>query len=291
MFKETLLSDGKDFKKNKKIYKNRPSKYWLVFFKKFVLVKQRSPFNFWSLLFLIPLAILMLMLFGTLSDDYVPVLIISLFVTFIIFGIGSNCLTYPFVHITSFYHLAKFIIDIKGDVYRDLMSIRLNFGFIESNIHFMDPSKIGLKPSKTTKYKPYELERYKAQFQFKDGTVCNASLHQISLKVITTKRRTSGKMKTKRKYKHKFLYILLLKLKSNDYNIATIDHLNSTGASYSITHSEEDGFHYLKVKFKEKVEKIHQQLIPTKRRSNSNFTKMIEFLKDNNLVTPVKKIQ
>lgn len=288
MHRKALLLDSQRFKKTKKIYLKRPSEYWLLFFKNNVLTKQPKHFQIRYLLFLFPLSVLMLLIFNVIDFDYFPSLFISLFITFAIFGISGNFVKYPFVDTNSFNHLAKFIIDTKGDVHRNLMNIRLNFTPIQKDSNFINPTKIGLRAAKGVVYKPYELERYKAQFLLKNGTTCIVSLYQISLKIKTTKRRSSGKTKTKYKFKHKFLYVLSLKLNSNDYAIGSIDKLNKSYSKYTVIVYTEDGFHYVKIKQKEKAATIALELTHTGKNKNSYFTEMTEFLMERKIIKPIK---
>ena len=184
-------------------------------------------------------------------------------------------------------HLVKFIIDLKGDIFRDLMSLKLNVSPIEQSVNLLDPLKIGLKKKRGVRYKPYELERYRASFQLLDGSTCMTALYQISLRVSTTKRRSSGKVKTKFKYKHKFLYVLTLKLKESDYNLLSLTALNSLKNVYNIAVTSEDGYHLIKLKLKEKrITLTTKPKFSTKIKA-SNFTKMLDYLRENKIFEPI----
>lgn len=287
MLEKALKLDGKRIAKSQRFKAKRPSEYWLLFFKTYIFPASSS-FKFKSiyLVGLIPvLAIILLILVNADSDTFMPVVFVSFFISLFLFIILKSFERHAFVPVQAFQDLAKFIIAIKGDIYKSVVNMRLDYSTIETDKNLLDPYKIGLKKLKGVKYKPYSLERFNAQFLLKDGSICTTALHQISLRVITTKRRSSGKTKTKTKHKHKLFYTLSLKLKTSDYDIASNDNvLKSANNTYEIATRSQGEYHLIKVKYKEKTIVISPVLKSELKHKESIYTEMIQYLSDNKIM-------
>jgi hypothetical protein len=288
MFDKDLKLDGKLLKKQKTIRARRPSEYWLLFFKRYILVKQSKPFRLRYLLFGIPVLILIVYFLGIGNfdaDTLIPVFMVSVFVSFLANVLLSQFFDKnAFIDTHSYNELAKFIIDIKGDVYRNLINLRLNFDTLEHDKYELASSKIGLKNTTKTKYFAYQTERFNAGLMLKDGSLCNVALHQVSVKVKTTKRRSSGKVKTKYKFKHKLFYSLALKLKTSDYKCVSEDKLKFLQDVYNITMQKENDLVVIKVKHKEKLMDVSSSVSPINKRSTSVYTKMLSYLIDQQVI-------
>ncbi len=289
MFDKDLKIDGKLLKKQKSIRARRPSEYWLLFFKKYILVKRPAPFRLRYLLFAIPVLILIIFLVFDIVDvdpgDVVPIFVISIFVSvfaniFLSQAFDKN----SFIDVHTYNELAKFIIDIKGDIYRNLINLKLNFDVLEQNKYELSPSKIGLNNTGQTKYYAYQVERFNAGVMLKDGSLCNVALHQVSVKVKTTKRRSSGKLKTKYKFKHKLFYSLAIKLKLSDYKSISEDKLKFLQDVYTVTMQKDHNLVIIKVKHKEKLREVNTSVSTLNKRSTSVYTKMLSYLIDKQVI-------
>jgi len=302
MFKKALALDSKLFLKEKRIKAKRPSEYWLEFIKQHVLIEQKEGFSWALLLFVIPIIVLIFIIVAILGgngdgNDYgnwfIGLFVLSVF-TLVIVGVISTLRKRAFVNPNSFDHLAKFIIRIKGDTFKNLMGISLNLSPIEKEANLIPTQQLGLKETRQTKYAPYQLERYQANLRLKDDSFCSASLYQISLKTTTTKRRRSGKTKTKSKHKHKFYYILSLKLSEEKYQVADAKDVLKLEMPYEVTIRTENGFHIVKIKFKEKLLAFPNKITAQQKSKASVYTEMMDYLFDkklvkaqsNNLLTP-----
>lgn len=279
MFKKELLLDGKAFSKGKKISAKRPTEYWLDFLKQYVLT-YKTPTNYRSyLIFLIPVFCLGVMIFLHIDIDTIMiVMFFSVFITVIISIIMQGLKRQAVVPINAYHELAKFIISIKGDIYKNRFDMRINSGVIEEDTNLLDPVKIGIVRRARTKYKPFELERFKANFTLKDGTFCSVSLNQITMRVTTTKRRSSGKTKTKMKRKHKFFHLLTLKLNEADYKVFTPGTNITNTPDFDIVLHTENGFHFIKIKAKIKLTNVASKLSRSAMHSPSLYTNMIDYL-------------
>ncbi|WP_281986473.1 hypothetical protein [Aquimarina aggregata] len=283
MIRKALQLDGQRFRKTKQFKAKRPSEYWLLFFKKHVLLKERWKFKTFHLLALVP--VLLIFLFYTTTSDTETTIVVGFISTFITIAVltflaGSS--PKAFVPIDEFAELAKFIIYTKGDIYKNIINLRLNAGQIEDTANLLKPEDIGFKNGSGTTYKPYQLERFFTQFVFKEGSSCMVSLYQISLRVSSTKRRSSGKVKTKIKHKHKFFYQLILKLKESDYSISD----TFSTDTYDITVKNENGFNLVKVKCKEKVSQIASEVNSANKHGMSIYTKMLKYLVHEQVLVP-----
>jgi len=289
MIEKALLTDGKRFAKDKQIKAKRPSEYWLLFMKRYVFSYKQPWFKLYYLVFLIPiLVVISLLLFQVNSSSIFPLAFVSLMLTIIAFGILKLYSKQAFVPITAFQELARFIISVKGDVYRNLINLQLNTTHIESNLNVLDPRKLGLKPFKGVKYRPFETERFKANFTLNDGSICLVSLNQITLRVTTKKRRSSGKTKTKMKRKHKFFYQLALKLKTSDYQINTPNkgfEFSNINTDFDVSVKCHDDFCWVKVKSKEKILDVPSKLDKSSQHRDSIYTKMMQYLITNKVMT------
>lgn len=291
MLKKALTLESSKFKKTKFISAKRPSDYWLLFFKRNVLKKQPRPFRMRYLLFLIPIILLLVVIFQVAtgaSSVFVPGLIISLFASIFINIFAMTYDKNAYISTNSFNHLSKFIIAIKGDLYNNIIPLRLNFRTIEDKAFAINPSKLGLKNLKGVKYKAYQIERYTAHFKLKDNTQCINSLHQVSVQVATTKRRSSGKVKTKYKYKHKLFYTLVLRLKVNDYDCTSSQEIKTlkNNQDYNITVQTKADLHTIKIKHKSKLSEIDTKLNSKSKMEVSCFTEMLGFLIEKKVLTP-----
>nr|WP_321226163.1 hypothetical protein [uncultured Psychroserpens sp.] len=288
MFEKELLIDGKAFAKGQKISAKRPTEYWLAFIKRYVLSYKKPWFHKRYLLFTIPVVILIIMLLSDAdADDIMPIIFVSsIFCFFIVIFLTAKA-RQAIVPINAFHELAKFIISIKGDIYKNRFDMRLNSGVIEEDVNLLDPNKIGLAKRHRTVFKPFELERFKANIILKDGSICSLALNQITLRVTTTKRRSSGKTKTKMKRKHKFFHLLTLKLKDVDYQIFNQDNSIMANDRFEIILYTENGFHYVKVKAKVKVSDVPSKLKENTTHKPSLYTEMIQYLLDNKIMTKV----
>ncbi|MFS4491828.1 hypothetical protein [Maribacter sp. 2308TA10-17] len=295
MFEKALQLDSKLFSKEKRIRAKRPSEYWLVFLKKQALTQQKEGYSWAMLLFLIPILVFIFIIYSIFSDgsngntDYGN-WFLGLFVFFIFISVVVLFLhagrKRAFVAPNAFDHLAKFIVKIKGDTFKNLIGISLDLSPIENEANSMDLKLLGLKETRQTKFKPYQLERYQANLRLKDDSFCTASLYQISLKTTTTKRRSSGKTKTKSKHKHKFYYILSLKLKASDYQIIEPQEIIGHKGQYEVSHRKENGFLMVKIKFKEKLLALPTKITAKQKKKASIFTEMMEYLFKNKIVVP-----
>jgi len=288
MFDKDLKLDGKRLKKTKNIKARRPSEYWLLFFKKYIFIKRSPPFRLRYLLFAVPIIILLVVsiFFGSDDVDYfAPFIIASAIVSIIV-----NVFLAPFldrndfIDNRSFNYLAKFIIDIKGDVYRNNINLHLNLNTIECRKYKISPSKIGLRKKSGIRYSTYQLERYNAGLILKDGSLCNVALNQISIKVFTTKRSSSGKLKTKHKHKHKLFYTLSLKLKKDNYKLLDESKLGMLQQVYNISTQMENNLYIIKIKHKEKLSKISSSISENNQRETSIYTNMLNYLIDKQII-------
>ena len=289
MFKKTFLLDTQKFKKENYFDAKRPTEFWLLFLKKNILIKHKARVNKNHSFLLIPLTIVCYLLLHFFDDSFplggiVPVIFFSVFASVILRVILFFVIKSNFIDLPSFLHLAKFIINLKGDVYKNVMSLRINLKVIENKEHSINPNKLGLKKVRGVRYNPFELERYCAEIPFKDGSYCIISLHQICLKVTTTKRGSSGKTKTKSKYKHKLFYQLQLKLREEEYKIIN----TNTASKFELTISNKDGYYLLKMKHKEKLGIISKELSNRQEMKESIFTEMIQYLYTDGIVNPNK---
>ncbi len=293
MFEKALKLDGDKLKKTNQISAKRPSEYWLIFFKKIILIKQPIKFRLRYLFFLAPLGVLIFICFNLISDESYD--IESHFAAFmfsLVISIILNIIAHLFFDknyyrdIVSFNHLARFIISIKGDVFKNLIQICLNFEGIESNKHSIKAHEIGLKNISGKRYRAYGMERYRANLVFKDNTVCTTSLYQYTVKVTTTKRRASGKVKTKSKHKHKFLYMLSLKLATENYHIINENELKKYLDDYDISVFKESTFYFVKIKLKEKRSFTTTEIHSAVKQQESIFTRMLDFLNNKQIITP-----
>jgi len=288
MIKAALKLDGKRLHKTGVFKAKRPSEYWLLFFKEHLFRKESWSWKFkwYYLLALIPILLIVGLIY--LDVEIQSIIVTSFFsiiFTIVTIGVLKDIEKKVFLPIKDFCELAKFIIYIKGDVYRNLISIRINASKIEAKKNLLRPEDIGLKNANGTRYKPYQLERYFSQFSFNDGSACMVSLYQISLRVITNKRRSSGKYKIKMKHKHKFFYQLVLKLKASDYSISE----NFSNKDYEIALNKESGYHLVKIKFKKKASIIAKELDMKSKHSTSIYTKMLKHLIDKKILLPKTK--
>lgn len=288
MIKKALLMDGKQFAKNKQIRAKRPSEYWLLFLKHHVISVKESWFHFYYLVFLIPVIIFLFIIFTEIGLQYiVPIIIGSFVLSLSVFSYFNIYRNNAYVPVSAYNELAKFIISIKGDVYRNLIGLRINAGVIESKKNAIYPKRLGLKYINGVKYKPFEIERFKANFTLKDGSVCVVSMHQIVLRVITTKRRSSGKTKTKMKRKHKFFYQLTLKLKKSDYKIISPNallHLPGNDKLFEVVIKNDEDFCWVKIKTKKKLYKAESQMKYLSKIDDSIFTQMMKHLINNKII-------
>ncbi|WP_040281757.1 hypothetical protein [Psychroserpens damuponensis] len=286
MFENALLKDGQFFIKSKKINAKRPSEYWLLFLKRFVLSYKKPRFQTWMVMFFVPLLVFAVLFVLQIDSELTMVItIISVFLSFFIGLIWKFSTNIAFVPLEEFHDLARFIISIKGDIYKNMINLRLNTGVIEDKLNLLNPSDIGLQRASGVKYHPYQLERFKAVFHLKDATVCTISLHQITLRVTTTKRRSSGKTKTKMKRKHKYFHALTLKLDASQYEILNQERITNTiDGFYDIRVKTDAGFHYVKVKTKQKLTSISSEIKKHHVHKDSIFTEMMHYLESNSIV-------
>lgn len=292
MFEKELLIDGKAFSEGQKISAKRPTEYWLTFIKNYVLTYKKSGFHLRYLLFALPLVVgFILFLFGVDMEDIFPVLIGTFIVCVFVVLFLSFKAKQALVPINGYHELAKFIISIKGDIYKNRFDMRINSSVIEEKINLLDPNKLGLAKRARTVYKPFELERFKANFILKDSSVCCLALNQITLRVTTTKRRSSGKTKTKMKRKHKFFHLLTLKLKDADYNIFNAGPAIMITDRFEVVLHTENGFHYVKVKAKVKMSEVPSKLKERVTHKPSLYTEMIEYLLEHKIMTHTTAIK
>jgi len=283
MIKNALKLDSDQFAKTKMIKAKRPSEYWLLFFKKNILVNIPWTFKSYHAFAFIPVVLLVILLSIDLDDKSIilPFMIFSILFSVIAVTIAKKMSNKAFIPVNVYFDLAKFIVSIKGDVYKNLINIKLNSGPIEAPENLLNPSVLGLKNRTSVKYKPYQIERYFVQFTYKDGSSCVVSLNQISVRVTTTKRRSSGKIKSKMKHKHKFFHQLILKLKASDYTIA--DQV-ADKTNYDITVKNEGDYNLVKLKFKEKIAEITSEINYNKRKNESIYTSMVKQLLDEKVI-------
>lgn len=294
MINQLVKKDGIQFKKTRKISGKRPASFWLLFLKKYLLVKQPFRFDPFLLIFLIPVILIMAAIYfwaidnnQEFSDGFFTAAFISFFACFITYAIVSIKIKKNFIHSPTFHHLARFIIHIKGDVHKELISLRMDNSIIEAKENFVPLEKLGLKNASGLVYKPYEMERYALKFNLNDGSKGFASLHQITVRVRSTKRRSSGKTKTKVKFKHKFFYQLLLTLPKSKYKVMDQAMLTTKQKMYAVAISEDATYFYVKLKFKQKPPFVAKKIIDTVEDDASYFTKMLIYAKGHYLFTPL----
>lgn len=291
MIEEQLKRQNAVFAKTKIISGRFPAVFWLRFIKKNLLVKQPWKFNPASLIFLVPILIV---IFYTLSfdvdgDSFETLIIVLVFVTFFCFAIYGATFAMrsrAFVHSPTFHHLARFIVHLKGDVLKEVFHLSLDATPIENDKNEIDPATLGIIPRADTKYKPFQLLRYVLKFRLKDGSSGIASLHQISMRATSTRRRSSGKKKTKMKHKHKFFYQLMLTVPKELYHVISIDTLNEVTMKYSITIKETTTSNIVKIKHKEKIPLIVKKIVEEVEDDTSYYTAMMEYLFDEHIIVP-----
>lgn len=287
MFKKTLALDRKLFLKEKRIQAKRPSEYWLIFLKKQVLKKYTKSFNLGWFVLLIPVLLVFFAIQYGESEIWIFVLFFTFILSTILAQYINRSIKQSFVDPNTIDHLSKLIAKVKGDVFKNLISIKLNLSKIEKNTNVIKLEELGLKESSATKYAAYQLERYQASFRLKDDTFCSASLYQISIKRTTKKRgRVSGKTKIKIKHKHKFYYMFSLKLNAEQYQV----HSTRNGDSYSLSIKKENGFHFVKIKLKVKQMIIQPELSLAQKGKSSNFVNMIDYLIENKIILKTKNL-
>ena len=320
MFKKQILIDGKVFYKGHKLNAKRPTEYWLTFMKRFVLINKKPTIKYWltsierfvltnkkqikdflNLRFTKPIILLILLslilkIFNTFyAHIYVNIVIIILIVFFFKRIKKRLFPKQTFFPVEAFHDLAKFIISIKGDIHK--FNMRLNCAPIEEKNNRIDPNDIGLKqkPRKKrakhkpkVKYAPYQLERFKANFVFKDGSLCSVSLKQITVRVTSTKRRSSGKMKTKTKYKHKFFHVFTLKLNTKDYKVHNEGLKIMRTDRFDINVRTAHGFGYIEVIAKVKLSSVPSQLELVNEHKQSLYNEMVSYLLTNKVITTHK---
>ncbi len=292
MFKQALERDGKLFSKHKRFRAKRPSEYWLVFLKKHVLKKHREGFSWTRLVFFIPIIVIVLLVYAIVqtepdSPGWIFFMFFLTIFMFVVFGARLIHLQKrDYVDPNAFDHLAKFIIDVKGDALKNLIAVDLNIAGIEDKDHAMDLALLGLKEKRGLRYAAYQMERYTANIQFKDHSFCSASLYQMALKTTATKRRRSGKTKTKSKRKHKFYYILSLKLSTVAYDLMDTTSLQDFQRPYAISSRTENGYHIIKIKHKEKMLSVTNKITAKQKRKPAIFSEMLAFIFQKNVIVP-----
>lgn len=292
MSNEKLLTDGHTFSESRKISAKHPTEYWLSFIKKHIINYKTPKYYKHYFLLLIPIALVIVLNY---LDAEIETIII-LFIVSLVFCLIAGALMkisskYAFVPVNAYHDLARFIISIKGDIYKKRFAMRINLGSIESNINSVELSKLGLTKQSGVSCKPYQIERYKANFTLKDGSVCSLVLNQIYMRIASSKRRSSGKTKTKIKHKHKFFHLLTLKLKAADYDVlnASADIMNTN--RFDITLHTENGFHFIKVKAKVKMSHIPEKLKENTEHKPSLYTDMITYLLKHKIISKTKSNQ
>ena len=295
MFKKALELDGKLFRKRKRIRAKRSGDYWLVFLKKYVLKEHREGFSWTMLAFLIPFVFAGLAAFIIIqiAPDSPAVIFIPFFLIVISFVFLVARIIHmqkrDFVDPNAFDHLAKFIIQIKGDAFKNSIGLDINIAGIEDTDHAMDLKLLGLTEKRGLRYAAYQMQRYQANVRLKDDTFCTAILYQMVLKTTTTKRRNSGKTKTKSKRKHKFYYILSLKLSTANYQLMNPDKILAYKVPYEITSRTENGYHIVKIKLKEKMLSVSNKMTTKQKNEPSIFSEMLGFIFSKKIVTPKAK--
>lgn len=287
--------DGKLFRKTGKIQGKRPARFWLVFIKENLLTDQKKVYSPILLIFLIPITLAVLtiisLFYSNTFEDFenlMPAIMISAFACFFIYAVLSTTMKKNFIHSPSFHHLARFIVHIKGDIYKQLISLRIDNSIIEADANYISPKTLGVNPSKGTVYKPYQIERYALKFQFNDGTKGLASLHQISVRVRSTKRRSSGKTKTKVKFKHKLFYQLILTLPKSLYKVTNASVLATKQEPYGIVISEDSENFFVKIKMKQKRSEMFKKISHTVEDDVSYYTKMLKYAIENRVFEPLE---
>ncbi|RMA64293.1 hypothetical protein [Ulvibacter antarcticus] len=295
MFEHTLQRDEKALSKNKQLAGKRPSEYWLVFLKqRFLSVKSRR-FNWRHFLIAVPF-ILAIGLAITLAtdlpeDDVFPIfigaMVVSMILSIFLVVIMDLMLPKAFVPYNAFDHLAKFIIYIKGDTYRNIVNIRLTNAVIQKPKNLMSIADLGLQNRKGLKYKAHQLERFKANFNLKDGSICQILMHQLCISVISTKRRSSGKTKTKTKYKHKHYYMLMLKVNAGRFRVMDASELSGLNDRFLVSVISEGDYYLLKIKEKNKLTTMEKEITEQQKLLPSIFTEMIEYLWDKRIIESI----
>ncbi|NER16542.1 hypothetical protein [Spongiivirga citrea] len=267
------------------ISSTRPCNYWLIVFKQILSTKRKKNFQLKYLVFLLPIFGLIFLLLTSNYEAILPMFIVSIFAIAIAFALLGYFDRYGFLNLESIDNLAKFIIDIKGDVKQNLASITLNLGDLQKSEHEVDPKRLGIKPKAKTKFKAHQLNRIRAKFFLKDNSFVQVSLHQMVVRVTTSKRRSSGKYKTKVKYKHRFYYLLTLRLNANTSQVLSADRLGMLSDKYIITCDTIDGYHYIKIKYKEKLHSLPKKISNQQKTATSYYSDMLTYLYVNNVYT------
>ena len=290
MFKKQLRIDGKVFSNGYKFNGKRPTEYWLAFLKRFVLKNKKSSYKLLNLIHRTPifLGIVLILFVHLLNNTFISLVIAGLVLFFVRRSVIFSRAKLAFIPVDAFHDLAKFIISIKGDINKDRFNMRLNCGAITNKINLLDPNKIGLKPRNKVIYKPYQLERYKASFVFKDGTICSVALKQVTLCVTTTKRRRSGKTKTKTKYKHKFFHMFTLKLNTKDYKVHNEGLRIMRTNRFDINVHTANGFGFIEVIAKVKTSIVLSELKQVSEHKQSFYNEIMTYLWDNKVITKYK---
>ncbi|SHJ09316.1 hypothetical protein [Aquimarina spongiae] len=291
VFNQLLKKDKKTFKSTKQITASRTSEYWLIFSKNHIfrpssfIIKLQPK----HLVFLIPILVFFISFLSTesINDLSIAPIAVAAFFSFFLYAALAIFDKHDFVHKDAIHELIKFIIAIKGDIYRNLMKVTLNLNRIENAKFSIPPAELNLSKRKGVTYKPYGMERYKANLRLKDGSICSVSLYQISLKVSTTKRRSSGKIKTKSKYKHKMFYSLSLKLDKNKYRVISQNNVSTDEHTYNIMVKEEQNHFVIKVRDKVKLLHLTDKVSTESKSNESVFTQIMTHLYQKNIVQPL----
>lgn len=284
MYKDTvqLDIDRKALLKTNRVQAKRPSEHWIAFLKKYTFKRYWGPKRHLSWLLLIPFLITAYALYdininGIDGEDYVGWFVTAaLLFVFLIIYVGSLFMGSPMVEHNTFDNLAKFIMNIKGDIAQNMISVNLDISEITEDKYAIDFQTLGIIKDEETTYKPYQMERYLASFRLKDTSFCMVSLHQICLETTNTKRRSSGKIKSKTKYKHKLYYVLSLKLNKNLYTVVPPEALLKQTGPFEISIRTENEFHLVKLKYKEKLLALNSEISEAQRQKPSIFTEMME---------------
>jgi len=281
-------SPALQFSKEKSISKSLPAETWLFFIKKNILSANPNKFKPGCLLSILIIVIILGLKFTdvigyeAMIGSLIFSIIGSIIVLAVVYGFGKSA----FVHLPAFHHLARFLIHIKGDLKDNLIDLKMDLASIENDENALDLQSIGLKNTKTTKYTPYQMQRYFGSFNFKDGSFGAVSLSQITVKVRSTKRRSSGKVKTKIKHKHKLYYQLLLRLPIDTYQVVETGDFNDLSPIYSVSIVQKKSYHVVKIKQKEKLPYLVVKMKETSQNHNSYFTKMLKFLLEKKIIIP-----
>ncbi|MCV6629471.1 MAG: hypothetical protein OIF50_06395 [Flavobacteriaceae bacterium] len=279
-----LKKDSQSFKKTNVFSSVRDISYWIVIIKTNILSRSFKKSNKKWRLFLVPLAFL---IYGIIAEDdfFIALSVFGgffLLVFILIFGLSSSQL----IGVGNFDMLAKFLIKNKGEFVQNKIKMRLSTEKLIDKQNQIDIADLGLSKTNKTKYKAYKKERIKGEGLLHNGLYMKWNLIQLVLKVTTTKRRSSGKVKSKTKWKHKMFYSLQLHGKTDKFALGSTEGFQKKYPTLILQTKTENGYHFVQLKYKDKPMKVLEKMDKRKQDQSSTYNIMLEAIAAQKLLIP-----